>query len=123
MQGTQRSIFETVLLYLESNNANFDYIGKESIEKLITVAESEEPYKGIMMQEAKVALDLIQKDVSTQQKIEREKIEREKNVKHKKEINQQALKAFVDNGFSEDDAKKIITLIAKKSIPFITINY
>jgi hypothetical protein len=73
MQGAQRSIFETVLLYLESNNANFDYIEKESIEKLTTVAESEEPYKGIMMQEAKVALDLIQKDVSTQQKLEREK--------------------------------------------------
>ena len=57
------------------------------------------------------------------QKIEREKLEREKNLKHTKDINQQALKAFVDNGFSEDDAKKIITLIAKKSIPFITINY
>ena len=64
-----------------------------------------------------------QKQIAEAQKIEREKIEREKNLKHTKEINQQALKAFVDNGFSEDDAKKIITLIAKKLIPFITINY
>ena len=64
-----------------------------------------------------------QNNILLSRKIEREKLEREKNIKHTKEINQQALKAFVANGFSEDDAKKIITLIAKKSIPFITINY
>jgi hypothetical protein len=46
MNGAQRSIFENVLLYLESNNANFDYIGNDSLEKLSTVAESQAPYKG-----------------------------------------------------------------------------
>jgi hypothetical protein len=104
MQGAQRSIFETVLLYLESNNANFDYIEKESIEKLTTVAESEEPYKGIMMQEAKVALDLIQKDVSTQQKLEREK------AKNSIQQSIEKLKSFAD--FAKLDSKQQDEIIA-----------
>lgn len=72
MNGAQRSIFENVLLYLESNNANFDYIGNESLEKLSIVAESTAPYKGTLMQEAKAALELIHKEVAAQQKLERE---------------------------------------------------
>ena len=72
MNGTQRSIFENVLLYLESNNANFDYIGNDSLEKLSIVAESSVPYKGTLMQEAKTALELIQKEVTIQQNLERE---------------------------------------------------
>ena len=72
MNGAQRSIFENVLLYLESNNANFDYIGYDSLEKLSTVAESQAPYKGTLMQEAKAALELIHKEVAAQQKLERE---------------------------------------------------
>lgn len=72
MNGAQRSIFENVLLYLESNNANFDYIGNESLSTLSTVAESPAPYKGTLMQEAKAALELIHKEVAAQQKLERE---------------------------------------------------
>lgn len=72
MSGAQRSIFENVLLYLESNNANFDYIGNDSLNKLSTVAESTAPYKSNLMQEAKVALELIQKEITEQQKVERE---------------------------------------------------
>lgn len=72
MNGAQRSIFENVLFYLESNNANFDYIGHESLEKLSAVAESQTPYKGALMQEAKAALEIIQKEVAAQQKTERE---------------------------------------------------
>lgn len=89
---------------------------KAEREKLEAIARAEKDKQDAIEAEK-------QKQIAEAQKIEREKIEREKNLKHTKEINQQALKAFVDNGFSEDDAKKIITLIAKKSIPFITINY
>lgn len=71
MNGAQRSIFENVLFYLESNNANFDYIGIESLTTLSAVAESTAPYKGKLMQEAKGALESIQKEVSLQQKVER----------------------------------------------------
>ena len=72
MNGAQRNIFENVLLYLESNNANFDYLENDSLEKLSTVAESQAPYKGTLMQEAKTALELIHKEVAAQQKLERE---------------------------------------------------
>jgi hypothetical protein len=72
MNGAQRSIFENVLFYLESNNANFDYIGNDSLDKLNTVAESPAPYKGTLMQEAKAALEIIQKEVAAQQNEERQ---------------------------------------------------
>jgi hypothetical protein len=71
MNGAQRSIFENVLRYLESNNANFDYIGNESLEKLNTVAESPAPYKGALMQEAKSALETIHTEVTARQIEER----------------------------------------------------
>ena len=73
MNGAQRSIFENVLFYLESNNANFDYIGSDSLDKLHVVAESHTPYKGVLIQEAKAALEQIHTEVTERQKIEREK--------------------------------------------------
>lgn len=71
MNGAQRVIFENVLLYLESNNANFSYIGNDSLDKLSIVAESNTPYKGALMQEANTALELIKREVAEQQKAER----------------------------------------------------
>jgi hypothetical protein len=73
MNGAQRSIFENVQLYLESNNANFNYIDHDSLIKLSEVAESPTPYKGILMQEAKAALEIIQKEVHSHQQAERSK--------------------------------------------------
>ncbi|MBK7436562.1 MAG: hypothetical protein IPI77_07050 [Saprospiraceae bacterium] len=104
MNGAQRGIFENLLLYLESNNANFDYIGNESLEKLSTVAESSAPYKGTLMQEAKAALELIHKEEAAQQKLER---------KTATEAIQQSidkLKSFVD--FAKLDTKQQDEIIA-----------
>lgn len=55
--------------------------------------------------------------------IEAERLKREKNVAHMKKINNEALKAFIDNGLTEKCAKLAISLIYKKVIPNITINY
>ncbi|MDD4821065.1 MAG: BREX system P-loop protein BrxC [Bacteroidales bacterium] len=71
MNGAQRTIFEKVLSYLESNNANFDYIGSDSLTALRAVAASKAPYKGVLMQEAKTALDTIQLEVTERQRVER----------------------------------------------------
>jgi len=71
MHGPQQTIFEQVLLYLEGNNANFGYINGENIGKLRQVAESKVPYKGSLIQEAKLALEGIREEVSQQQKNER----------------------------------------------------
>lgn len=71
MNGTQLLIFEKVLAYLESNNANFDYIGSDNISALKNVAASPAPYRGSLMQEAKEALDNIQAELSERQQTER----------------------------------------------------
>jgi len=104
MNGAQLSIFENVLLYLESNNANFDYIGRESLDKLHIVAESPAPYKNSLMQEAKAALDEIKSEVSVQQIAER--------VTAKESINQsiQKLKSFKE--FLKLDSKQQADIIA-----------
>jgi hypothetical protein len=72
MNGTQRNIFEKVIAYLESNNANFDYIGSDNLSALSIVAESPAPYKGVLIQNAKTALDNIQNELIDKQKSERE---------------------------------------------------
>lgn len=64
MNGSQRSIFENVVLYLENNKANFDFINNESLDKLEKVAESPKPYNGNMIQEVKTVLEKIQNEVS-----------------------------------------------------------
>ena len=71
MNGTQHTIFEKVVSYLESNNANFDYISSDNLKTLSVVAESPAPYKGVLMQDAKSALDNIQHEVLEKQQAER----------------------------------------------------
>jgi hypothetical protein len=72
MNGAQKEIFENVLFYLESNNANFNYIDQEKIEKLSIVKESPAPYKGNLMQEAKAALEEVRTEVLNKINTERE---------------------------------------------------
>lgn len=48
---------------------------------------------------------------------------READKAHRQRINRAALDALVDGGLSETDAKTVITLIAKKAIPAVTITY
>lgn len=92
MNGAQRGIFENVLVYLESNNANFDYIGNESLNTLHTVAESNTPYKGALMQDAKTALENIHHEITAKQKLERD------IAKDSIQQSIDKLKSFVDFG-------------------------
>jgi len=48
---------------------------------------------------------------------------READREHRATINNLAAAAFVEAGFSEDDARAIVTLIASRSIPNVTISY
>ncbi|MDR6216221.1 hypothetical protein [Paracidovorax wautersii] len=48
---------------------------------------------------------------------------REANKAHRQRINRAALDALVEGGLSEADAKTVITLIAKKAIPAVSITY
>ena len=48
---------------------------------------------------------------------------READKAHKAAINSAALQAFVTGGMTEECAKLAVTLIAKKSIPAVSITY
>lgn len=45
------------------------------------------------------------------------------NINHRKQINNETLESFVDNGISEDCAKSVMGLIAKGLIKNVTIKY
>lgn len=64
------------------------------------------------------------------EKIETEKLEeqkaaekREANTKHKKKINNESVIALVAIGLTDDLAKKVVTAIAKKEVPNVSIFY
>lgn len=54
---------------------------------------------------------------------EAEQRRREANTQHLAKINRNAVAAFVTGGIPEEVAKQVVTLIAKKTIPAITITY
>lgn len=56
-------------------------------------------------------------------RIESEAKAREADKAHKKAINNTALAAFIDGGMTEECAKLAVTLIAKRAIPNIAIQY
>lgn len=59
--------------------------------------------------------------IAAKQKAEDDKRQADQN--HRRSIHAAALKAFVDEGFTEDDGKKIITVIFQKKIPNVQIVY
>lgn len=64
-----------------------------------------------------------QRQADEQARIEREAKAREADKAHKKQINNEALAAFIAGGMTEECAKQAITLIAQRRIPHISINY
>ena len=48
---------------------------------------------------------------------------REASKTHMRKFNNEALQCFIDGGLSVESAKLAVTLIAKKSITNVTINY
>ena len=93
----------------------------------------------VAKERAKVEKEMAVKEAQRQAKEETERVERERlaaetqrkaeadklaaNRKHQASINSKALAAFVKNGVDEEQAKKIITLIARGLIDHIRIAY
>lgn len=69
------------------------------------------------------AADERQRQADHQAEVERQARARERDVAHKKAINNAALAAFIAGGMPEACAKQAVTLIAKRQIPAVTINY
>jgi len=99
-------------------------IEKERIEAL-EKAETDKQNAILKAQEdARIESERIEKVRLAKIEDERIKTERIASDKtHRKEINNNAVFALVNNGFSRDDSKKIVTLIAKNIISHVTINY
>lgn len=64
-----------------------------------------------------------QRQADEQARIEREAKAREADIAHKGAINRAALEAFIAGGMPEACAKQAVTLIAKRQIPNVQINY
>lgn len=64
-----------------------------------------------------------QRQADEQARIEREAKAREADKAHKAAINRAAMEAFVAGGMTEECAKQAVTLIAKRQIPNVQINY
>lgn len=58
-----------------------------------------------------------------QRQQQEEAAKRERNKAHRAKVNRAAMEAFVANGMSQECAKQAVTLIAKRLIPDVTINY
>lgn len=61
--------------------------------------------------------------LAEKQKQEAEDAARLANINHRKQINNETLKSFVENGIGEDCAKSVMALIAKGLIKNVTIHY
>lgn len=68
---------------------------------------------------AKAKQELIDKQAA----IDAETEKREANKKHRAKINREAMAALVASGIADDIAKQVVTLIASKAVPNITIHY
>lgn len=73
--------------------------------------------------EARARQAEIQRQKEEKEREEEEKRLREEDRQHKRKINTAALSALIENGIPEDVAKQAITLIAKKMVPNVSINY
>ncbi|MGU3628118.1 hypothetical protein [Comamonas sp. C24C] len=85
---------------------------KESALAVYSAPQGLDPY----LKKIKDELDAFVPDVKT-------KKGREADKAHRQRINRAALDALVAGGLSEADAKTVITLIAKKAIPAVSITY
>ena len=64
-----------------------------------------------------------QRQADHQAEVERQAKRREADIEHKKAINNAALAAFIAGGMPEDCAKKAVTMIAKRLVPNVSIQY
>lgn len=67
--------------------------------------------------------DIDRKITIEAERVKRDKEARENNVRHLASVNNEILAVLIRNSISEHDAKKMIKLAARGSLPNLTINY
>jgi hypothetical protein len=86
--GEQKNIFDRIGVFQTGNQANFDYIDAAEKLKLSEIHESPNPYGGNQMRQAKDAMDVLEKRITS--KIEEERVAIVEEVNNKKlQIQQQ----------------------------------
>ena len=92
-------------------------------EKLIAIEKAEIEKREAVERERKRLADI--EFAKTEKELEEKRIADRKaaNISHQRKTNKESLQCFINEGFQENDAKNIITLIAKNKIKNITINY
>ena len=97
---------------------------KREADKLKAIAEQEALIKQREVQAAKQArLDEVARQDLAAKKAKEEAEIREANKQHASKIHRIILKALLDSGISEKDAKTVITLAAKRELPNVIISY
>lgn len=86
--------------------------------------KAEQEAKARAEQAARDAEERVKREAEARAKAEADELaRREADKKHKAKINNEAAAAFVAAGFSEEQAKQIIVLIASGKVPNTKINY
>jgi hypothetical protein len=87
-------------------------------------AKAEADAKAQAEQAARDAEERVKHEAEAKAKAEAAELaKREADKKHKARINNEAVAAFVAGGFSDEDAKKIVVLIASGKVPNVKISY
>lgn len=112
---------EAAILKAEQDKLDAERKAKEAEEKAQRdLAEAAEKAERDKQAAIKAEQDRIAKEA--QEKADAE-ARRQANENHRRKINREALDGFITLGVSQDQAKAIITAIAKNEIPNISINY
>lgn len=71
MSGTHKQIYDDARAYLQAQEANFSYVGKEEARKLYDLLTDPRCYQGNKMQQAKTLLDSLRQQVTARVQAER----------------------------------------------------
>jgi len=122
-EASERRELELKLQAEKAEREKLESIQREEKAKKDAI-EREERMKIEAEEKQKAAIEAEKKRVADEAaKIEAERVRREKDTAHRSAINREAMQCFVDGGFTEDQAKLAVSLIAKKLIKNVTINY
>ena len=140
-EAAERAKREAEIERRQAEKAEAERIAKAEAEKAAAIQaakEAEERAKREAIEaaeraeaEKQAAIKAERDRIAAEKEKERKRIEAEKaaekkkadNINHQRKINREAMKSFTNNGFSDDDAKAIVKMIAGGKIKHISIKY
>jgi len=90
--GEQRKIYDEVTKYIQGDQSNFEYVDGTELQELKTAHDSQTPYAGTLMKDAKAAMERLKEKVLGR-------------IKEEKEVVEKAINEATHNIESRDDFK------------------